>query len=146
STYAFIRAGTPRERLAALVEIGLSIAGQSYATARFNAIRAGSGTFVDLNGTPSAEEASVGRYIADKYGLDVIRKPPITYPGISTRGPLTADLQITSRRGTVYAVDIKHLFGANIDTVVSEIRGAQTQYTAVVVRPGQFNQSELIEI
>ena len=137
SAYSFISAQTPRQKLAALFAMGLSVAGQAYSMS----VISGKGTVVNQNPNTTAGELSVARFLADRNAVDIVLKTPV-----GGRGAGTADMTITARDGSTGSVDIKHLFNSNLSTIVSTITHAQTPDTIIIVKPGQLSASDLARL
>jgi len=149
NTYDAITARNARERAAALVAIGLGLAGQKFATSQFSTARMGRGTFRDITtggNKASRGEVAVGKHMAENYGLDVTLKNPVAIQGMRTKGPLTSDMVIREKNGGKLFADIKHLYNSDVANVVSEIRNAQGGNAVVVIRQGQFTRSQLTDI
>jgi len=95
----------------------------------------GSGTFTNLDPTANADEIGLGQYYANRFSLDLVRKPPV-----GSRGAGTADFDIAFQGKTL---EYKNLQGSSLGGVVSEVTGAQGDSVIVVLRPGQFSASDL---
>lgn len=136
SATELIHAETTRERTAALFSLGMGILGQGSVTRGYMSIRAGRGTFQNLNPNATPEETAAGKLAADYFGADIVAQAPQ-----GRRGATTADYRIVLRGGTL---ELKNVTSSqSFDSITATISHAQGENVMIIVKPGQLSPAEL---
>ncbi|MES1240686.1 MAG: RHS repeat-associated core domain-containing protein [Acidobacteriota bacterium] len=132
---AYLTAESGRERAVAAIALVASVAGLLLGARAYQKYGAGRGLFVNEDPSASPGEIQLGRWLADKMALDIVRQAPQ-----GPRGPNTADFRVAFSGRTL---ELKNLQNSSLRNVVSEITHAQSDNVVVVLRPDQFSPGEI---